>query len=280
MLNHSLYIWTLIKVTHFYEMKERDVCQSTGFVWETQRLNRKTTAKGGRSNYFGAISQLRSSGDILILSKTPIAVKETMIHCIEAPRLKGVSRRQFIDSKRRLELYEKQSEEKQRWPKEKTEPASYSASIEHEVSEYFLAARSIWTTAIQDTTKLQLKHWTKMQIHLQGEWRTVISSGQCDKELCNARGHNWCRGQSMDSPEKCCEALRAAGYGNLTPAKPQIFIRHILKHWSLSNCKEDAGQNTVAKMKTSRRRLQLVNLEGSCTSRKATRTTDRNGRRR
>lgn len=83
-------------------------------------------------------------------------VKETVINCIEAPVLKGVSKRHFIDFRGRRESSGRQIKAKRRQLKESIIHMSFKASIEDEDLEKILAAEWIKAQSTPDITELQL----------------------------------------------------------------------------------------------------------------------------
>lgn len=82
--------------------------------------------------------------------------KETIIRCIEAPRLKGISTRHFIEFKRLRDLYEKRLKEKEWKLKEKKKVTSYRASIEDEDLRSFIAAGWVECSSLEELTESQI----------------------------------------------------------------------------------------------------------------------------
>lgn len=86
-----------------------------------------------------------------------MTVRETVISCVKAPRLKGVSTRRFIDFKRLRDLYEKQVAEKARHLNENIVNTSLRASIEDNDLHTIIAAGWIEAPSIDEITISQIK---------------------------------------------------------------------------------------------------------------------------
>lgn len=67
-------------------------------------------------------------------------LKQTILACLEAPHLAGVSNKHFVEFKRLRELYEKQIQEKNAQSSNHFTPTSYKMSIEHSDLGTFIAA--------------------------------------------------------------------------------------------------------------------------------------------
>lgn len=88
-------------------------------------------------------------------------VKEMVINSVEAPRLRGISTRHFIEFKRLRTLCEKQIEEKSRQLKEEIVPTSYRASIQVEDRKTFIAAGCIEANSIDKLSERKIQQWVK-----------------------------------------------------------------------------------------------------------------------
>lgn len=156
-------------------------------------------------------------------------VKETVINCLEAPSLRGVSTRHFIEFKRLRLLYEKQIEEKSRQLKEEIVPTSYRASIEDDDLRTFITAGWIEANSIDELTERQIQECVESRCHrpIDGEKLYMLEQAvrgvSMQMNITDAEDRVWTLHREY------CSALRKAGYGDLQDAKPHITIDHILK---------------------------------------------------
>lgn len=84
-------------------------------------------------------------------------VKETVISCVEAPRLKGISTRHFIEFMRLIKLYEKQIEVKWKHLKEDIIPMSHRALIKDDDLKNFIAVEWVQCSSMDELSKMQIK---------------------------------------------------------------------------------------------------------------------------
>lgn len=84
-------------------------------------------------------------------------VKETIINCLEAASLRGISTRHFIELKRMRELYERRIEEKGRQSNKEIVPTSIRALVEAKNLKIFIAAGWIEASSIDGITKRQMQ---------------------------------------------------------------------------------------------------------------------------
>lgn len=83
-------------------------------------------------------------------------VKETVIQCVKAPGLKGVSTRHLIEFKRQKKLYEKQIKENARQLKLEKMPTSYKTCIEDDHLKIFIVAGWVGALSIDVLTESQI----------------------------------------------------------------------------------------------------------------------------
>lgn len=84
-------------------------------------------------------------------------MNEAVINYVEAPRLKKISVRQFVESKRPREHQETEREEQPRHLKEEIVPASCRASIDDDDLKIFISAGCIESSSIDELTEPQIE---------------------------------------------------------------------------------------------------------------------------
>lgn len=156
-------------------------------------------------------------------------IKETVIRCVEAPRLKGVSTRNFIEFKRLRELYEKQIEEKGTQLQGDIIPTSYRACIEDVDLEIFLAAGWIKAPSIDQLTEAQIRQCIdeRRKKGVNGEQLYLVDqavrSVSMNMNIEDAEDRVWSLRRDY------ANTLRAAGYSNIIEERPHIAINHLLR---------------------------------------------------
>lgn len=88
--------------------------------------------------------------------RTRIA-NETVINYLEAPSVRGISTKHFIEFKRLRELYKSQVEEKSRQLNKEIVPTSYRALMKDEDLKTFFAAAWIEANSIEEISERQIK---------------------------------------------------------------------------------------------------------------------------
>lgn len=84
-------------------------------------------------------------------------VRETVINCVKALKLRSISTQHFIEFKCRRELYQKQLEEKGRHLGEESLAFFYKASMEDENLRFYIANGWIEASSIGKLTESQIK---------------------------------------------------------------------------------------------------------------------------
>lgn len=165
-------------------------------------------------------------------------IRQTIISTIEAPRLRGVSTKHFIDFKKRRELYEKQIEEKNKDSATSIPLVSYKSSVENADLRLFIAARWVPVDTIEQITELHIRQCIQDRGHrlLDGEHLHLITEAirplAMKLNIVEAEDRVWTFHRDY------LYLLEAAGYEQLPIAKPHIAIGHIMKRIrpaSLSN---------------------------------------------
>lgn len=156
-------------------------------------------------------------------------VRETVISCLEAPRLKGVSTRQFIEFKRLRDLYEKQVEEKSRNLKEDIVPTSLRASIEDDDLNIFIAAGWIDAESIDTITERQILQCIEERCKRVTTGEHLYLVDQAVKNVSMNTNISEAEDRIWSLRRDYYNALRSAGYAHILETKPHIAINHILK---------------------------------------------------
>lgn len=158
-----------------------------------------------------------------------MTARETVISCVEAPRLKGVSIRQFIEFRRLRDLYEKQVLEKRRHIKEDIIPTFLRASIEDDDLRICIAAGWIDASSIEQITEEQIRQCiderckretTGEQLYLVHQ---SVKNVTMNTSIAEAEDRVWSLRRDYH------HALRSAGFAHIIETKPHIAINHILR---------------------------------------------------
>lgn len=156
-------------------------------------------------------------------------VKQTIVTNLEAPRLKGVSTKEFNQFFRLRELYEKQIAERNREPGLNLTATSYRASIDDSDLRIFLTAGWVEATDISSITEEQLRECVKKrsvrevggeQLHIVEE---AVKDVKMNLSIAEAEDRVW------TLHRKYLQTLEGAGFSDLPKTKPHIAIAHILK---------------------------------------------------
>jgi len=156
-------------------------------------------------------------------------VKQTIVTNLEAPRLKGVSTKDFNQFFRLREIYEKQIQERNREPGLNLNPTSYRASIDDSDLRIFLTAGWVEAADISSITEDDLKEGVKKrsirtvggeQLHIVEE---TVKGVKMDLNIPEAEDRVW------TLHRKYLRVLQSAGFSDLPTTKPHIAIGHILK---------------------------------------------------
>lgn len=84
-------------------------------------------------------------------------MRETIISCVDASKLKRVPASHFIEFKKLRKVYERQIEEKRRHLKEDTIPRIYRVSIEDDYLEIFIVAGRGEAPSINELTERRIQ---------------------------------------------------------------------------------------------------------------------------
>lgn len=139
-------------------------------------------------------------------------VRETVISCVEAQRLREVLVWQFIQFKWLWDLYEKQTEEKSRHVKEEIVATSLKESKDDEDLEIFLAIGWIAAASIDKITKSQIKECINESFkrHASGEHLYLVDqavkSVAMNSSIAEVEDRIWSMRKDY------CDALGSAGY--------------------------------------------------------------------
>lgn len=156
-------------------------------------------------------------------------VRQTIVSSIEAPKLRGVSTKHFIEFRKNRELYEKQINEKNQEPGTRVPLISYKSSIENADLNIFIAAGWVSAATIDHITELQIRQCIEDRCHrvLDGEHLHIIEDAvkkvAMKMQIFEAEDRVW----TMHRDYLTC--LRSAGYEELPNHKPHIAIQHVLK---------------------------------------------------
>lgn len=156
-------------------------------------------------------------------------VYETVMSCLEAPGLHGVSTRRSIEFKRLRDLYEKWIEEKSNHLSEENVPTSLRASKEDDDLVIFIAAEWIDAASINAIIERQILRcnedlWRRSAT---GEHLCLVD-GVVKKVSMHTRKAK-AEHRIWPLRRQYCNALRSAGYARIPETKTHIAISHILK---------------------------------------------------
>lgn len=103
-------------------------------------------------------------------------IRQTIIYAVEAPRLRGVWTKHFIEFRKARELYEKIIAEKNKEPGTSIPFTSYKESIEDTDLHLFVAAGWVETNYLEAITEFQIKQCIDDRCHrlLNGEHLHII----------------------------------------------------------------------------------------------------------
>lgn len=165
----------------------------------------------------------------MMLPERPSTVRESVITCIEAPRLKGISIKGFIEFKRKSDTYERQIEKKSRQIKEALIPTSLNAFIEDEDHQIFILAGWLETLSVDETAERQIKECVdetcKQKVN--GEHLYLIDEAV---RRVNMRMHIMEAVKIVWTVRReYGNALRSVGFGDLHIHKPHIPIDYFLR---------------------------------------------------
>lgn len=161
--------------------------------------------------------------------RTTGSVKQTIVAHVEAPRLNGVSVKDFSKFQRLRELYEKQVAEKNREPGVSITPTSLKASIDDADLRIFVTAKWVTAEDISSITEEQLRECiTKKctrdiggeQLHLIED---AVKNVSMKMDIDESEDRVWTLHRDYTS------ALENTGFSDIPQSKPHIAISHILK---------------------------------------------------
>ena len=156
-------------------------------------------------------------------------VRQTIVTNLEAPRLEGVSTKDFTTFLRRRELYEKQIHEKNNEPGVNVTPTSYKACIDDSHLKIFLTAKWVEAETLEAITEEMLKECVKArsshepQGYELGKIDNIVRDVKMNMKMDDAEDRVWTLHHTYIT------VLEAAGMTDLPEKKPHIAIGHILK---------------------------------------------------
>lgn len=153
-------------------------------------------------------------------------VRETVINCIEAPRLKGLSTGEFIEFKKLRDLYEKQIEEKSRHRKEEIFATSYKASIEDDDLEIFIAAGWIEASSVDEIAERQIVQCIEERCKREVNGEQLYLVDQAVKNVVMNTNIAEAEDRVWSLTRDYRNALRSAGYAYIVHTKPHIAINN------------------------------------------------------
>lgn len=156
-------------------------------------------------------------------------VKQTILTNIEAPRLKGISTKDFIAFKRDRELYEKQVNEKNKDPNNKIPLTSVLASIDKRFLKTFIAAQWISVDSIDKITDalvtncIESRTSREIDVGNLHQINEAVKHVSMNMSITDADDRIW----TMHSDYMA--ALEDAGFGQLPDTKPSVAIKHFFE---------------------------------------------------
>ena len=155
-------------------------------------------------------------------------VRQTIVTNLEAPRLRGVSTKDFVQFKKARDLYEKQVAEKNREPGVSITPTSYLASIEDAFLRTFVAAKWVPVASISDIQEEHLVACVEAKAvydpkeHDLERIEDMVADIKMDLGIKDAESRVWTLFQ------KYVTRLENHGMADLPDRKPHVAIKHIL----------------------------------------------------
>lgn len=159
----------------------------------------------------------------------PSTVRQTIVANLEAPKLKGISTKNFITFLRLREAYERDVDEKNKEPGVQLTPTSYKASVDRTQLKTFITAGWVKADKLEDITEEQIKECIKKRAVREASGaelsriEAAISNVRINMKITEPEDRIWNLALHYET------VLENAGYTDLPEKKPTTAITHILK---------------------------------------------------
>ena len=160
--------------------------------------------------------------------KNAETIRQTIVTNLEAPRLTGVSTKEFVKFKKARELYEQQVEEKNREPGVSIVATSYKASIESALLRIMIAAEWVPVKSIDEITEEHLISCVEAQaVYKPSNYEAeriddIVADIKMDTSVKDSSSRVWTFYQ------RYLTRLENHGIGDLPDANPQVVIKQLL----------------------------------------------------
>ena len=156
-------------------------------------------------------------------------VRQTVVPFLEAPRLRGITTKDFVRFKKKREIYEVRLSEKNRVENSNTPATSYKASIDKLLLKNFLIAKWVDAASVEDISEESLKKCVEERAKRADEDTSlhavnkVVGNVYMDVTIKNSEDRIW------DLMNRYTASLENAGIFDLPETRPHVAIKHILK---------------------------------------------------
>ena len=160
--------------------------------------------------------------------KNAETIRQTIVTNLEAPRLTGVSKKEFVKFKKAREHYEQQVDEKNREPGVSIVATSYKASIESALLRIMIAAEWVSVKSIDEITEEHLISCVEAQaVYKPSNYEAeriddIVSDIKMDTSVKNFCSRVWTFYQ------RYLTRLENHGMGDLSDEKPHVVIKQLL----------------------------------------------------